>query len=82
MAGKRGGDEAVNRRVILAALGECRAALVREMPTMKPMGPLYSITSGVLAAIDALATFITRDPTFFHDKGTTRPPARWDGEEG
>jgi hypothetical protein len=33
-----------------------------------------------MAAIDALAVFITRDPTFFHDKGTTTPPARWEGD--
>ena len=81
MARRRAGDDAVNRGAILAALGDCRAALVREMPTMKPMGPLYHFASGVLAAIDALAMFITRDPTFFHDKGTTGRPAHWEGEE-
>jgi hypothetical protein len=52
------------------------------MPNMKPTGALYQIVGGVLAAIDALATFITRDPRFFHDKGTTGYPSRWDGEEG
>jgi hypothetical protein len=81
MTRRRGVDDSVNQAALLAALRDCRHAIVREMPNMKPMGPLYHFASGVMAAIDALAMFITRDPTFFHDKGTTSPPARWEGEE-
>ena len=60
MARRRGGGEAVNRGAMLAALGACRDAVVREMPNMKPMGPLYHFASGVLAAIAGLATLDTR----------------------
>jgi hypothetical protein len=38
---------------------------------MKPLGPLYSVASGVIAAIDALATVLTGHPHYFHEKGTT-----------
>ncbi len=81
MAKRRCGDETVNRAALLAALGDCRHAIIWEMPNMKPMGPLYHFAPGMMAAIDALAMFITRDPTFFHDKGTTGRQARWEGED-
>lgn len=73
---RRRDDDAVNRGAMLTSLGACRDAVIREMPDMKPMGPLYHFASGVLAAIDALATFLTRDTTYFHDKGTTGYPAQ------
>ena len=81
MAGRRGGDDAADRGAMLKALEACRSAIVREMPNMKPIGPLYHFASGVLAAIDGLATFLTRGPTFFHDKGTTGRSSTYEGEE-
>jgi|688.fasta_scaffold1630386_1 hypothetical protein len=79
---RRSGGDIVNKRAIITALRDCRDTLTREMPNMKPTGALYQIVGRVLAAIDALATFITHDPRIFHDKGTTGYPSRWDGEEG
>ena len=81
MARRSGGDDIVNKRAIIAALRDCRAALVREMPNMKPTGALYHIVGGVLAAIDTRATFFTRDPRLSHNKGTTGQPVRWEGED-
>jgi hypothetical protein len=84
MARRRRGDHLVNRETLLREIGVCRAAIVSHMPSMKAMGPLYSVASGVIAAIDALATVLTGHPHYFHEKGTTSrvsPPSRHSRDE-
>jgi hypothetical protein len=70
MSRHSGRDDKRERPQLLAALGACRNALTSELATMKPMGPLYQFCSGVIAAIDALAHYMTGQPYYFHDKGS------------
>ncbi|MDB5571134.1 MAG: hypothetical protein JWN93_2317 [Hyphomicrobiales bacterium] len=75
MARHKRDDNHVDRAGMLEALGVCRSKITREMATMKAMGPRYGVASGALAAIDALATMLTGQPYYFHDKGTTGRPS-------
>jgi hypothetical protein len=50
---------------LLAALGTCRDAVIREMARMKVAGPLYYSGSMVVAAIDALALMLTGERDYF-----------------
>ncbi len=43
MTRRSGGDDIVNKRATIAALGDFRAALTHEMPNMKPTGALYRL---------------------------------------
>ena len=58
-------DALVDRPALLAALGTCRGAVIREMTKMKPAGPLYYSGCTVVAAIDALALMLTGERDYF-----------------
>jgi hypothetical protein len=62
-------DILVDRPKLLAALGECREAVIEAMAKMKVTGPLYYSASTVLAAIDALALMLTGQRAYFDLKG-------------
>jgi hypothetical protein len=74
-------DRLVDRPKLLAALGECRLAVIHAMTKMRVTGPLYYSASTVLAAIDALALMLTGQRSYFDLRGhggSSR--ARNDGE--
>lgn len=49
----------VDRERLLAAMGDCRETITRELARIEISGPLYSLSSTVLAAIDGLALMLT-----------------------
>ncbi len=52
-------DRSVDRERLLAAMGDCRETITREIARMEISGPLYFSSSTVLAAIDGLALMLT-----------------------
>jgi len=65
-------DRLVDRPRLLAALGQCRAALIEASLKMKIGGPLYYSASSVIAAIDGPALLLTGERDHFHLKGHGR----------
>ena len=66
--GGAGSDTLIDTEVVLERLGTCRRELVASMFKMQINGPLYSATSDLLAAIDALAFVLTGNRDHFHDR--------------
>ncbi len=70
-------DALIDRPALLAALGACRTAVLREMARMKAGGPLYYAGATVTAAIDALALMLTGERDYFalkpHSIGGSKP---------
>jgi hypothetical protein len=65
-------DRLVDRPRLLAALGQCRSALIEASLKMKIGGPLYYSASSVIAAIDGLALLLTAERDYFYLKGHAR----------
>lgn len=73
----------------IRALRACRDAMIALHGQVRPFGPVYSLASGVVTAIDALADRLTGQERYFHAGGSTASPdrlkedARWRAmEEG
>jgi len=62
-------DRFVERERLLAAMGDCRETITRELARMEISGPLYFSSSTVLAAIDGLALMLTGQRDHFHLRG-------------
>jgi hypothetical protein len=62
-------DARVDRKGLLAALGECRAAVLRASVKMAVNGPLYYSAATVVSAIDGLALLLTGERDYFHLQG-------------
>ena len=64
----------------LRALAACRGAMIDVLRGVRPMGPAYHAASMVVAAIDAMATFLTGERYYFSADGSRphdpRRPAR------
>ena len=63
-------DLAAEHAEALAALGDCRRAMITVLRTVKPVGPTYSGASMVLAAIDAFAEILTGNEQHFWTGGS------------
>jgi hypothetical protein len=64
---------------LLAALGECRRAILQAQTCLKPSSDVYRLGSALLAAIDALATRLTGDPEYFWTKPHSTGQHRFQG---
>ncbi len=62
-------DARVDRKGLLVALGECRAAVLRASIKMAINGPLYYSAATVVSAIDGLAMLLTGERDHFHLQG-------------
>lgn len=69
-------DDAIDAPRLLAALSECRRALIEASTKARPQGPLYNACGMVIAAIDACATYLTRNPYYFHTHGHSHLAAK------
>ena len=63
-----------NREVVLAALGEARAALVEARRSMRPKSGLARAADAVIAEIDEFALVMTGSRDHFHLKAHGTPP--------
>ena len=73
-------DASVDHSRLLSAVSECRRALIEASAKAQPNGPLYNACAMVIAAIDALTTFLTGNPYFHHTGGHSQLASR--GPEG
>jgi hypothetical protein len=71
-ARKSRSDRLVDRPRLLAALGECRSALIEARLKMAIGGPLYYSAASVIAAIDGLALLLTGERDYFYLRGHGR----------
>lgn len=68
-------DSRVDRKGLLTALGECRAAVLRASIKMTINGPFYYSAATVVSAIDGLALLLTGERDYFHLQGHGGTPA-------
>lgn len=73
-------DASVDHSRLLSAVSDCHSALIEASTKAQPNGPLYNACAMVVAAIDALTTFLTGNPYFHHASGHSQLASR--GPEG
>lgn len=56
---------------VVRALRACRETMIGVSRQVKPSGPCYHAASMVIAAIDGMAAFLTRERHYFHAEGST-----------
>ena len=66
-------DRIANPGPLLGSLRACRETVTRAMADVKPFGTIYYGLGMVVAAIDALALLLTRQPHYFSLPGSTMP---------
>lgn len=69
-------DASVDHSRLLSAVSECRRSLIEASTRATANGPLYNACGMVVAAIDALTTYITGNPYFHHAGGHSQLASR------